>query len=682
MFKAWLLLLIFALLLVQCKQNPKIETVKKSALMEGTITQAIDSLTKKYGAHELDRITRGVKLTASFWTASDGKDDDFISFCNKNFISDSIKLDKLFNRISDNFEVIFGYFNTISVDLQRPLQLDIGDMLPIDEKFGSYNPFTHFTEDFFNNRIAFIISLNFPYFTLEQKNQLAAKWTRKEWAYARLGDVFSSRVPADVNQTLANALTKSDMYIADYNIFAGRLLDKNGKTLFPQGMKLLSHWNIRDEIKSNYGKEGGLDKQRLLYEVMKRIITQEIPVEMINSEKYTWDPYTNKVFNNSQEVTVNPESEKRYDVLLEFFHAQQKIDPFYPGLNTYIKRTFEADMEIPLQEAEQLFSQYLSSPEVKKVAAVIKKRLGRDLEPFDIWYDGFKTRTSIPAETLDKATRSKYPTRQAVQEDLPQILVKLGFDKAEAMDITSHIQVDPARGSGHASPSLTKEQKSLLRTRIFNSGMDYKGYNIAVHEFGHNVEQTISLHHVDYYMLHGVPNTGFTEALAFIFQSRDLQLLGMKGNSADQEYLNYLDSFWSLYEIMGVSLVDIGTWKWLYANPNASAAELRDAVNKIAIEVWNQYYAPVFGMKDQRVLAIYSHMINTPLYLPNYAFGSIIEFQIEEYLKGRDFAKEIERIYSLGKLTPEYWMEQAVGGKISVQPIFNAVDEALGRFID
>lgn len=209
--------------------------------------------------------------------------------------------------------------------------------------------------------------------------------------------------------------------------------------------------------------------------------------------------------------------------------------------------------------------------------------------------------------------------------------------------------------------------------------MDYKGYNIAVHEFGHNVEQTISLHHVDYYMLHGVPNTAFTEALAFIFQARDLQLLGMKENSPDQEYLNYLDSFWGLYEIMGVSLVDIGTWKWLYANPNATAGELRDAVNKIAMDVWNQYYAPVFGMKDQRVLAVYSHMINAPLYLPNYAFGSIIEFQIEEYLKGKDFAKEIERIYSLGRLTPEYWMEQAVGGKISVQPIFNAVDEALAK---
>ena len=33
-----------------------------------------------------------------------------------------------------------------------------------------------------------------------------------------------------------------------------------------------------------------------------------------------------------------------------------------------------------------------------------------------------------------------------------------------------------------------KGQRSRLRTRIPSQGMDYKGYNIAIHEFGHNVE--------------------------------------------------------------------------------------------------------------------------------------------------------------------------------------------------
>jgi oligoendopeptidase F len=209
--------------------------------------------------------------------------------------------------------------------------------------------------------------------------------------------------------------------------------------------------------------------------------------------------------------------------------------------------------------------------------------------------------------------------------------------------------------------------------------MDYKGYNIAVHEFGHNVEQTISLHNVDYYMLRGVPNTGFTEALAFMFQKRDLQLLGIPDNNPRQHYYDNLDKFWSLYEIMGVSLVDIGLWKWLYENPDASAGELKVAVNRIAVDTWNQFFAPVFGIQDQPILAIYSHMINAPLYLSNYAYGDIIDFQIEEYLRDKDFAVEIERIYSLGKLTPQQWMQEAVGSNLSVQPMLNAVNEALDK---
>jgi hypothetical protein len=148
-------------------------------------------------------------------------------------------------------------------------------------------------------------------------------------------------------------------------------------------------------------------------------------------------------------------------------------------------------MEIPLEELENLFTSYLASPEVQKVADVIVKRLGRDLEPFDIWYDGFKTRTAIPAEFLDKEARSRYPNPKAVQQDLPRILMNLGFTRERAASIAGMIQVDPARGSGHAWGAETRELKSLLRTRIFAEGMDYKGYNIAIHEFGHNVEQTI-----------------------------------------------------------------------------------------------------------------------------------------------------------------------------------------------
>jgi hypothetical protein len=70
-------------------------------------------------------------------------------------------------------------------------------------------------------------------------------------------------------------------------------------------------------------------------------------------------------------------------------------------------------------------------------------------------------------------------------------------------------------------------------------------------------------------------------------------------------------------------------------------------------------------------------MIDNPLYLANYSYGHVIQFQIEEFLKGKKFSDEIDRIFSQGRLTPQQWMMGAVGNKISTQPILNALDSAL-----
>ncbi len=84
------------------------------------------------------------------------------------------------------------------------------------------------------------------------------------------------------------------------------------------------------------------------------------------------------------------------------------------------------------------------------------------------------------------------------------------------------------RGAGTCLGWGRCDQKARSRSRIEPGwhGLQKGHYNIAMHEF--TVEQTITLHDVDYYMLNGVPNTSFTEALAFIFQSRDLEILDME----------------------------------------------------------------------------------------------------------------------------------------------------------
>ena len=55
------------------------------------------------------------------------------------------------------------------------------------------------------------------------------------------------------------------------------------------------------------------------------------------------------------------------------------------------------------------------------------------------------------------------------------------------------------------------------------------------------------------------------------------------------------------------------------------------------MDMWNRYFAPVFKKKDVILLGIYSHMIDSSLYLPDYPIGHLIANQIEaQHEKGRE----------------------------------------------
>jgi len=645
-----------------------------------TVIKVIGALTGKYGADQAGRIEKGVRQASVLWRETDGTPADFENFCMTYYIGSDKERDTFFAKFSRNFEILNGHFNKITLDLKEPTDLDEGEIYPIDQLFSGYDVSAHLKEDFYQNKIAFMAALNFPLYSLEEKNRLGPSWSSKDWAFARLGDVFALRIPPALIQDYSNINSNADLYISEYNIFMGHVLSEKGKKLFPEDLCLLTHWNLRDELKANYGLPSGLEKQKIIYEVMKQIISQDIPQTVINNPGYDWNPYTKKVYKDGKEIEAPSEPNTRYRHLLNNFLALKAMDPYCPGaMSTYIQRKFDGEMEISQKEVEDLFIKMVSSPQIKKLAQLIQKRLNRRLEPFDIWYNGFVGRSGIPEEKLDSIVREKYPDVKALENDLPNILVKLGFPKEKANFIASKIAVDDARGSGHAWQADMRSEKSHLRTRMPDSGMNYKGYNIAIHEFGHNVEQTISLHDVPYYMMRGVPNTSFTEALAFIFQRRDLDLLGMKENNPDKNHLITLDSVWSAYEIMGVSLVDMYAWKWMYANPDCTPQQLKEAVTRISIEVWNKYFAPVFGIKDQPILGIYSHMISYPLYLSAYSFGQLIDFQVEQYIEGKDLAPEVLRMYSTGTLIPNLWMKKAVGNEISIEPILKAVDLALKK---
>ncbi|MCP4213509.1 MAG: hypothetical protein GY765_02580 [bacterium] len=644
---------------------------------DSAVKTTTDTLLKKHGDASAQRIKNGVRQVADLWRESDGSPEAFTKFCLTNYTHDAKKREALFNSFSKNIESLLGHFNKINLDFQWKMHIDEGELYDIDKMFAGFNPYAHWRDDFYKNKIAFITVLNFPFHSLADKKKQGPDWSSKQWAYARVGDMFTARVPSHLLQEAAVTGANADMYIMDYNIFMGHVLSNKGKKLFPEKMVLLSHWNLRDELKSHYAT-GNLEKQQVLYQVMKRIISQEIPQKVINSGDWDWDPFKNKVLKDGKDVEFKSEADDRYRHILEGFKVQKKIDKYYPtSEGTFIQRQFDGNLEFSQKEVETLFDRLLSSPQVKKVAKLIRKRIKRKLQPFDIWYNGFRASSGITEDKLDEITQKRYPDTKALKADLARLLVILGFTKEKADFLAARIDVDDARGSGHAWGAQMKAENAHLRTRVSGEGMNYKGYNIAIHEFGHNVEQTISLHDVEHYIMNGVPNTGFTEALAFVFQARDLELLGIEKQNPLKKHFKALDDFWSMYEIMGVSMVEMKVWKWMYANPDADPAALKAVVIKTAKEVWNKYYASVFGMKDQEILGIYSHMVSSPVYLHNYCYGHLIDFQLGRHLEGKDFGKEVERIFSAGRLIPQLWMKNATGKEIGIEPVLEAVDAAL-----
>jgi hypothetical protein len=654
-----------------------------------TVVAAKQELARRHGDAERDRIDRGVDQVAALWRDTDG---DAAAFCTAQFVPAGPELDALFARFEAHLEQLDGHFLELGRTLRWAVDVEVGPILPIDELLAAYDPAAHVVDDLFTTKAAFVALLNFPQTTLADRIRDGAGYDRRRWAEVRLTGRFALRVPAAVEQEASEVLSAAELYIAGYNLWMHHVLDEQGQRRFAKGKRLISHWNLRDELKANYADADAVAKQRTIVQVMQRIVTQTIPRAVIDNPRLDWNPFTNEVTAAPDDTveadapataaaTPDParEPDTRFEHVVAYFRAARKADPYAPSMPTRIARAFERGAEMPEDRVRALIVAILESPLIAAAAREVEAALGRPLGPQDLWYE-FGAGGGPPEAELDAITRERYPTAQAFAADLPRILTGLGFRRDRAAYLAQRINVDPSRGAGHAMGAGRRGDNAHLRTRVEPTGMNYKGYNIAIHELGHNVEQTFSLYDVDHTLLAGVPNTAFTEALAFLFQARNLELLGLPPPDAAADRLRVLDAFWNTWEIAGSALVEIDVWHWLYDHPDATAGELREATVRIAQEAWNRYYRPVLGGDDVALLGIYSHTISTPLYLFNYVLGHMIAFQVEAHVHGRsaaEFAAEFERISRYGAVTPDLWMQHATGAEVSAQPMLDAAARAL-----
>ena len=98
---------------------------------------------------------------------------------------------------------------------------------------------------------------------------------------------------------------------------------------------------------------------------------------------------------------------------------------------------------------------------------------------------------------------------------------------------------------------------------------------------------------------------------------------------------------------------------------------------------------PSAGTPAVTLLAVYSHMIDSFLYLPDYPIGHLIAFQVEEQMRKAQsqpaangqpqatIGSEFERIAKFGNLAPDLWMKNATGAPVGPEALLQATERAL-----
>jgi hypothetical protein len=688
---------IFAIILLMvpglCSPQGDSQTVEPgvSAISPDTVRMVIVSLIQTHGEAHRFRIERGVNLTAAFWRKNDGSEEQFKAFCQDQFIADAGLLEETFKRLETNFEAIKGNFFRILQTFSEPIELPSLKKLPVDRLFFEYLPDAHMQEDLFHTKVAFAVILNFPHYSLEEKQELGTGWSRLQWAMANAGDLFTSRVPPHVNQQIGRFTAEIEEYIFTYNLYPGNLLDRRNKPLFTTKEKKIFHWGLRDMLQAAYHTPGAEKKQDLIYHAMLRVINQTIPAIVIDNPDVLWNPYTNRVFkkekgiSNSKPVPVTSPSEggKRCEFILRNQQTEALLDPYYPGMPTEMDRQFRLERQMTEKDVERVLMELLTAPQAIKLGHWLEKKLKRKLQPYDLFYDGFSAGAQRPMAPIDRRLAKQYPDVEAFAADMPNILQKIGFPRKVAEAVTATIGVQQNDGIPHAGWREMRGDKSYVRINVPPGGMDYKLFQMGLHEYGHDMQLAISLDMMDYYFLKGVPAASFSESFAMMLEACANDILDIEKDEQARD-MAVLRAFWRAYTTSGPSLVEMKMWHWMYDHPRAAASQFQDAAVCIAKEVWNDYFAPVFHEKDVPLLLVFNHLVRGVLYFPEYPIGEVIAFQINDYVKGKNRGEEMIRMCRIGAVTPDHWMQQAVGAPISTEPLQKAADKVLaqgGRFL-
>lgn len=630
-----------------------------------TKKDAVAALVKTHGKKFAADIERGVKYCALVWDWKKSDAAAFHDFCLKQYVAPGKARSNLLRRLDESIHAVGGAFNAVTKVLRRGMDIADVELTPAEELIGAFSPGTHLDEDYRVFNIAALTQLNFG------TDDLTPPTTREAWAARRLSNIGRTAIPAELLAESSKRQADVDRFVTSFNIHLDKIDYADPTVKFPKDTIRISHWGLRDFMTSLNSQENALPRQRAIRDLMRRVVDGEIPANIIDKPAARWRQADNTVVENGKTAPAQMTGALRWTKFKAAYDVQRRIDPF-TRYGSIIDNKFKLEREIPEEKVVKILEDILSAPEAESVARYVEKRLGRKLEPHDIYFKSFQS--GAKKQPLKYDIRKRYPNAAALTKAIPGILVRLGFDKKRAAWIGSKIRVDNSRSAGHAWGPGNSTDISLLRVRVDKGGINEEEFGTFMHELGHCTEQVLTTFEMDYKSLWSVPNTAFTEGFAFTFQDKADFILGRK-TTPDAD-VTVMQRFWEVFEITGPALTEIRFFHWLYANPDASAEDMHKAIRRIGNEVWAQFYARIFGKEGHGLMSVYSHILWCAFYLADYSMGYVIAYQVRKYLASRKFAPEMQRLCALGCIYPEQWMKAGVGGSISAAPLLEDVRKA------
>lgn len=630
--------------------------------------KTVKALVKLHGSKFREDIQRGVRFCRAVWNFKKHPQAEFHLFCVDHYTPPGKARRDLVAKTDFYLNSIGGYFGMMTKATRRGLDIADGPLTAADQLFASFSASSHFSQDLRDFNIAALAQLNFGTDSHEPPRK------REDWAARRLSNVGREVAPARLVADVSRAGAATQQFVSGFNLYLDRIDFGDPQITFPRNTRLIAHWGLRDYMTDLRGTPHALKKQRAIRDLMRRVVDGEIPREIIDNPKVSWNVKTGQVTGDGKKIKTTYTRALRWEHFKKLLDSMRKVDP-YTRYGNIIDNKFKKEREISEEKIVGMLTEVLSSPLARRVGAFVSDKLGRPLEAHDIYFKNFHSGSKKPKLGYDISAR--YRNAAALTAAIPGILHKLGFDKKNAQEIGSHIRVENSRGAGHAWRPFTPQDMQLLRVRLGSKGIDERDFSIFMHELGHCVEGVLSSYEMDYQALWGVPNTAFSEAYAFTFQDRTAQILGRK--TRENPDVTTLLRFAEVFEIAGAALTEIEFFHWLYGPAKAGAAQMHKKIRQIGDNLWEKYYAPIYGSDGCGLLSVYSHILWCTFYLADYPLGYIIAYQVRKYLKGKNLAREMERMCRLGDIYPEQWMRAAVRENVSVKSLLTDTRSALKR---